>query len=231
MAKIGNFKLGRKPGIVAIIDEMISVEEIIALKGKGIDLIELRIDCFDTPINETVSYVKEIRSSVDIPSIGTVRETELNRNNRLEYFQAIAPFVDCVDIELGTPISKEILACSKGKTILVSEHDFEKTPSVEALQSIVDRALLQGADIVKIAVMAQSTADVTRLLRFTEDCKMPLVTIAMGPLGSISRVIAPLFGSLFTYGFIHKPVAPGQLSAEKLVEELSLYFPTRQAYR
>ena len=90
---------------------------------------------------------------------------------------------------------------------------------------MVDRALLQGADIIKIAVMARSTADVTRLLRFTEDCKVPLVTIAMGPLGSVSRVIAPLFGSLFTYGFIHRPVAPGQLSVEKLIEERTLYFP------
>lgn len=225
MTKIGNFELGIKPGIVAIIDEMISVEEITALKGKGIDLIELRIDCFDAPLEETVSYVKKIRSSIDIPSIGTVRETDFNKNNRLEFFQAIAPFVDCVDIELGTPISKEILACSKGKTILVSEHDFEKTPSIDALQSMVDRALLQGADIIKIAVMARSIADVTRLLRFTEDCKVPLVTIAMGPLGSVSRVIAPLFGSLFTYGFIHRPVAPGQLSVEKLIEERTLYFP------
>ncbi len=227
MAKIGNLKLGKKPGIVAIIDEMISVEEIVLLKDKGIDLIELRIDCFAASIEQTVSYVKKIRSSVDIPSIGTVRETNLNRNNRLEFFQAIVPFVDCVDIELGTPISKEILACSKGKTILVSEHDFDKTPSVDDLQSIVDRALDQGADIVKIAAMARSTADVTRLLRFTEDCKVPLVTIAMGPLGKVSRVIAPLFGSLFTYGFIHKPVAPGQLSVEKLIEERSLYFPEK----
>ena len=58
MTKIGNFELGIKPGIVAIIDEMISVQEITALKGKGIDLIELRIDCFDAPLEETVSYVK-----------------------------------------------------------------------------------------------------------------------------------------------------------------------------
>jgi 3-dehydroquinate dehydratase-1 len=223
MTKIGSFELGKKPGIVAIIDEMISVEEIRSLRG--IDLIEFRIDCFDTPIEETVSYVKEVRSSVDIPSIGTIRETDFNRNSRLQFFQAVVPFVDCVDIELGTPISEEILACSKGKTILVSEHNFEKTPSDDVLHSMVDKAMLQGADIVKIAVMARSTADVTRLLRFTEDCKVPLVTIAMGPLGRVSRVIAPLFGSLFTYGFIHRPVAPGQLSVEKLAEEISLYFP------
>ncbi len=225
MVKIGNFELRKKPGIVAIIDEVVSVDKIVALKEKGIDLIELRIDCFDIPIEETVSYVKNLRSSVDIPSIGTVRETDFNRDRRLEFFQAIVPFVDCVDIELGTPISKEILSCSKGKTILVSEHDFEKTPSNDSLQSMVDRALDQEADIVKIAVMATSTADVTRLLRFTEDCKVPLVTIAMGPLGTVTRVIAPLFGSLFTYGFMHRPVAPGQLSVNKLVEELSLYFP------
>ncbi|HEX3018901.1 MAG TPA: type I 3-dehydroquinate dehydratase [Chitinispirillaceae bacterium] len=225
MVKIGNFESGRKPGIVAIIDEMIDIKEVAALKVKGIDLIELRIDCFNATIEQTLSYIKKIRSNVDLPSIGTVRETDFNRNNRLEYFKAISPFVDCVDIELGTPISKEILACCKGKTILVSEHDFEKTPSMDAFNNMVERALSQGADIVKIAVMAQSTADVRRLLRFTEECKVPLVTIAMGPLGTVSRVIAPLFGSLFTYGFINRPVAPGQLSAEKLVEEIKLYFP------
>lgn len=225
MVRIGSLELGRKPAVVAIIDEMISMEEISALKVKGIDLIELRVDCFAAPLEETVSYVKEIRSAVDIPSIGTVRETDFNRGNRLDYFKGISPYVDCVDIELGTPLSNEIIACCKGKTILVSEHDFEKTPTDEVLQDMVERAIKQGADIVKIAVMARNRSDVTRLLRFTEDCKIPVVTIAMGPLGTVSRVISPLFGSLFTYGFMHRPVAPGQLSAEKLVEEISLYFP------
>jgi 3-dehydroquinate dehydratase-1 len=47
----------------------------------------------------------------------------------------------------------------------------------------------------------------------------------MGDFGKISRVMAPVFGSLFTYGFLHSSVAPGQLPVAKLVEELALYYP------
>ncbi len=83
----------------------------------------------------------------------------------------------------------------------------------------------QGADIVKIATMAKSRADVVRLLRFTETCTVPVVTIAMSAIGTVSRVIAPLFGSLFTYGYITRPVAPGQLPVERLSEMRELFFP------
>jgi 3-dehydroquinate dehydratase-1 len=93
------------------------------------------------------------------------------------------------------------------------------------LNDIVKRSIDQGAEIVKIATMARDIGDVTRLLRFTEDCKTPLVTMAMGDIGRISRVAAPLFGSLFTYGYLRKPVVPGQVSAVSLVNALNQYFP------
>lgn len=228
MLKIGNFDLGTKPGIVAIIDEMIDVEEVKSLKEQGVDMLEMRIDCYTSSLDNIVSYLKDVRAEVNLPAIGTIRETHANRENRLELFAAAAPYVDCVDIELGSPVSDQIRSFYSGKVILISEHDFEKTPSMDELNSMVNRACNQGADIVKIAVMANDQEDVRRLLRFTEECKVPLVTIAMGPYGTVSRVIAPLFGSLFTYGYINKPVAPGQLSVSKLLEEIPLYFPFPQ---
>jgi 3-dehydroquinate dehydratase I len=157
--------------------------------------------------------------------IGTVRENDYTRATRSDIFKAIIPFVDSVDIELGTGISDAVLSAAAGKTIIVSEHDFASTPDTAALQSMADRAKKQGADIFKIAAMANSRDDVVRLLQFTYMCDVPMVSIAMGPLGTVSRVIAPLFGSLFTYGYLTKPVAPGQLPVAKLVEEMKLYFP------
>lgn len=225
MVKIGSLELGTRPGIVGIIDEMIAVNQIAELVNMGVNLLEMRVDCFSTPLKDIVSYMEKIRKAINIPFIGTVRENENNKGKRLEIFKAIADFVDCVDIELGTSISDDIKACYVGKTILVSEHDFEKTPSIDVLHNMVQRAVAQGADIVKVAVMTKSTADVRRLLRFTEECKVPLVSIGMGPIGTVTRVIAPLFGSLFTYGYLTHPVAPGQLSAKKLADEIALYFP------
>jgi len=225
MIRLGNLHLGAKPVITAIIDEYICSDELCKLKNDGIKLFEIRVDCFNTPLPEITNYVKSIKNTLAMPFIGTVRETERNRSNRIDYFREILPFVDCVDIELGTPISDEIISCCKDQVIMISEHDFNKTPADDELHNIVNRALNQGAQIVKIATMAHNFNDVHRLLKFTENCKTPLVTIAMGSFGAISRVIAPLFGSLFTYGFIKREVAPGQLSVTKLIEEFKLYYP------
>ncbi|NLG17899.1 MAG: type I 3-dehydroquinate dehydratase [Fibrobacter sp.] len=224
MIKIGDLELGTRPEILAVIDEKIPVREILDLKQQGVGLLEVRVDCFNLPISEILEYVREVRESVHLPIIGTVRETEFNHKSRVDIFRKIIPFVDCIDIELGCEISDEVVKLGEGKTIMVSEHDFTGTPSLTDLQMIVQRALTQGADIIKIAAMADSTEDVRRLLRFTDNSKEPLVTIAMGPVGAVTRLIAPLFGSLFTYGYVNKPVAPGQLSVYKLLEEFHLYY-------
>jgi len=223
--KIKNLELGKVPRVVGIIDSFISSKRLKTLQDSGVDLFEIRVDLLNKPIDKIINYIKEIST----PLIGTIRETESNRNNRVELFKAIAPHVDCVDIELGTPKWREMTdgAKSANAIIMISEHDFEKTPDINGLNDIVKRSLDMGAQIVKIAVMANDSRDVTRLLRFTEDCKTPVVTIAMGDIGMVSRVIAPLFGSLFTYGYLGKPVAPGQLSALRLAKELNLYFPNR----
>lgn len=224
MLKIGNLELGNKICITAILDEFIPSEEVTEYKKEGVDILEMRIDCYDKPLHKVVHYLEEIRDKVSLPMIGTVRETKENRLMRTDIFRRIIPFVDCVDIELGSPISDTVMSVANGKTVIVSEHDFKKTPSKTGLEDIVDRSLKQGADIVKIATMANSRNDVRRLLKFTEECGCPLVTIAMGSIGTVSRVIAPLFNSLFTYGYITKPVAPGQLSVKKLLEERQLFF-------
>ena len=224
MLKIGNLELGNKICITAILDEFIPSDEVIEYKNEGVDILEMRIDCYDKPLHKVVHYLGEIRNKVSLHMIGTVRETNENRLMRPDIFRRIIPFVDCIDIELGSSISDEVLSVAKGKTVIVSEHDFKKTPPKTGLEDIVNRALKQGADIVKIATMANSRNDVRRLLKFTEECEFPMVTIAMGSTGTVSRVIAPLFNSLFTYGYITKPVAPGQLSVKKLLEERQLFF-------
>jgi len=224
MLSIGSCSLGSKPRIVAVVDECAAAGKLEILRGEA-DIFEMRVDCYLQPLEKTISYLHEIRSKVGMPMIGTVRENDITKYNRPAIFRAILPYVDCIDIELGTPISDEVVSDARGKTIIVSEHDFTSTPDTAGLQSMVTRAKEQGAHIVKIATMAHSREDVIRLMEFTLSCSDPIVTIAMGAHGSISRVMAPLFGSLFSYGFLTKPVAPGQLSVTKLVEEFRGYYP------
>lgn len=185
----------------------------------------MRVDCYDEPLNCVVEYLAEVRAMVNLPMIGTVRENAQTAGKRIDLFNAIMPHVDAIDIELGTDISARVRSLAHGKTIIVSEHDFEKTPDTAGLQKVVTQSLREGATIIKIATMAHSRTDVVRLLEFTRACNEPVVTIAMGAVGSISRVIAPLFGSLLTYGYLEKAVAPGQLSVDELVRDIGRYFP------
>jgi 3-dehydroquinate dehydratase I len=225
MVKIGNLELGKKACIAAIIDEMLTKEQLLESGAAKADLFEMRIDCFSQPVDKVIEYVRFIKDEFNLPMIGTVRETNTNRGVRTDIFRKLMPYVDGIDLELGTPISNEVLSFAEGKTVIISEHDFNGTPSFEELSSIVERSLSQGAHIVKIAAMANCGEDVTRILRFTEDCNVPLVTISMGEIGAVSRVIAPLFGSLYTYGYLTRPVAPGQFSVKLLLEEINLFFP------
>ncbi|MDD5675184.1 MAG: type I 3-dehydroquinate dehydratase, partial [Chitinivibrionales bacterium] len=72
---------------------------------------------------------------------------------------------------------------------------------------------------------AKKPDDVTCLFEFTGQCAMPVVALSMGEYGTISRLLAPLFGSLFTYGYIGEAVAPGQISIHQLIQDLRRYYP------
>ncbi len=223
--EVGNVVSGNTPGIAAVIDSPMSIETLIGFREKGVTLLEVRVDLFTEPFATVWEYIKSIKSAIDLPIIGTIRETGNNRDSRLDQFEQIIPFVDAVDIELDAAINRDVISRAAGLSVIVSEHDFEKTPSVDGLEEIVERAKKMGADIIKIAAMARNKKDVTRLLTFTETRPENLVTISMGEIGALSRIVAPLFGSLFTYGFVTEAVAPGQVSLDTIIEQLKLFYP------
>jgi 3-dehydroquinate dehydratase-1 len=222
---IGNCILGNNPGVVAIVDRVIGLEAVKKLESIGTDILEIRVDCLDLSDKEICDYIKQLRSVTTCGLLGTVRANARTANRRLDIFKQIIPLVDAIDIEIDADINAEVIALAQGKTIIVSEHDYNATPDLTRLNDIVDTAIKQGANIIKIAAMANSRADVVRLLEFTRSRTENMVIIAMGDEGTISRITAPLFGSLFSFGFIEDAVAPGQLPVWKLIEELRLYYP------
>jgi 3-dehydroquinate dehydratase I len=224
--KIKNLTLGTTPRVVGIIDHPIPASRLKKFVDAGIDIFEIRADLFNKPIDKVIAYINTIRESIRLPLIGTIRETDYNRENRADWLISLARHVDIIDIELGMSKWRDVVdgIADTSTIIMVSEHDFNKTPDMPELKNIVKRSLKQGAKIVKIATMAKTASDVTRLMRFTEDSDVPIVTMAMGDAGRISRVVAPLFGSLFVYGYLRKPIVPGQLSALEVAKAMKLYY-------
>ncbi|MDK2912551.1 MAG: 3-dehydroquinate dehydratase [Methanolobus sp.] len=234
MVGIGSLDLGKRPGIVAVISEE-PMESARAAKWLGADLLELRLDMleFGSP-DEMKRTIERIKSGTGLPCIATNRlqadggKWQGSEEARIELLKQALPLIDAVDIELAADKSHRdsLLQLTKaaGKTMIVSSHDFRSTPAVEDMRAILDRSFEAGADIAKLAVMPNSMQDALDLLQVTLDSGRPVCTIAMGDIGRHTRIAAPCYGSVLTYGSIGKAVAPGQVQIHQLKSTLEILF-------
>ncbi|HLV04482.1 MAG TPA: type I 3-dehydroquinate dehydratase [Actinomycetaceae bacterium] len=130
---------------------------------------------------------------------------------------------DAVDLELArTAVLSDLVARARetGTRVLVSGHDVTGTPSVAQLTEWLAAMAAAGADIVKAAVTAHTPRDVLALLEATvaarEALDVPVVTMAMGPAGLVSRLCGEAFGSAVTFGAVDRASAPGQIDVGRL---------------
>ncbi|MBN2111397.1 MAG: type I 3-dehydroquinate dehydratase [Methanosarcinaceae archaeon] len=234
MVKIGAFDLDKRPAIVSVIDDD-PAENAKAAKWLGADVLELRLDLINFPdLDEARKTIERIRVNTGLPCIATNRlqsdggRWEGSEEDRIAVLIDILPFVEAIDIELSADASQrsKVIEAAKaaGATVIVSAHDFNATPSVEEMKRILSRAHEAGADIAKLAVMAKTKQDVLNVLQATADMEKPVCTIAMGEPGKHSRIVAPCYGSVLTYGAIAKAVAPGQIRIHELKAALEILF-------
>lgn len=198
---------------------------------KGLEFAEIRMDRMEMALSE----VKEIFSQ-PIRLIATCRPGYLDDLKRKDYLiaaiEAGASYVD-IEIESDSRYRKDIIekARSKGCVVIISYHNHHETPSTDSLNSIVTLCFKEGAQIAKVACMVNSPADRTRLLGLLGNTGYygRLVVIGMGVKGKITRVLAPLLGSPFTYASYEsgKETAPGQIEYERLKMMIRL-FPNGQ---
>jgi 3-dehydroquinate dehydratase type I len=111
---------------------------------------------------------------------------------------------------------------SKGRTkIILSFHDFKKTPSAKILHEKALKMHKLGADIVKIAVQGKTLEEVIRVIALAEDLKqanIKHILISMGKAGALSRVITPHLGGTLMFAPVNpkEKTAPGQLTVKEL---------------
>lgn len=197
--------------------------------GLGAEAIELRIDLMRSPAR--AEHLLERLRETGVPRIATHRPRREGGRwsgpeaKRLELLARCAPRADGVDLELSAAPGAGVVRRSvrdHGAALLLSHHDFRTTPPEPRLRARFGSMLRQGADIAKVAVTARRAGDLHRLygaLMATSKMLAPrkfLVGVAMGPAGLPSRVMAGLFGSALTYGYVDRPRAPGQVRVDRL---------------
>lgn len=166
------------------------------------DLIELRLD-LDEP--------KNLHELIQ----GCIKPVIFRLKTPTDSLLFLAP--DYVDLDHTH--GSEVFA-SIGKRFpkiqrICSYHDVEQTPDLEQLMVKMKRC---PAEIYKISTMARSTNDALRMLQWVR--KHRGVGVCMGELGTMTRVLAPIFGSPWTYAFLdaQQKTAPGQLSLVDMIE-------------
>ncbi len=181
------------------------------LSREGVPLVELRLDYIRRAVE-----VKRLLAERPTPVIVTARRPSdggkwrgSERDRVMLLRSAVAEGADYVDLEMD--VAGQIPRYGKTKRI-VSYHNFRETPS--DLESLHRSMSELGADIVKIATMANDPHDNLRVLRLCRDAEVPTVAFCMGEIGTPSRLLCGRFGAPFTYATFsdERQLAPGQLS-------------------
>lgn len=218
------------------------MKELLTIIEKKPDLIEWRVDFFEqiAEFDQVLLTAEQIfKNSNNIPLLFTIRsyreggETiSLNENEKVDLLCKVCEtsYFAMVDYEASNEEVhiKRLRDVSKqnGKKLILSYHNFSHTPEKSEILSRLQMAESYGADIAKAAVMPKDEKDVLALLEVTKDAEnllnIPVITMSMGQLGAVSRMLGWMYGSSVTFAVGEKSSAPGQLPIEKLRQIINL---------
>ena len=190
------------------------------LESGSIEMAEIRLDRCALEEEE----IDQLFSESDVPLIATCRLAEEPQAPALleRAIQAGAKYVD-LEMEAPAAVGRRIReACREWGTVLIrSYHNFETTPSLPVLRSLVDRARQFGGEVVKIVTTAVSEADNDTVKALYQDAGPgSLVAFCMGDCGKPSRLEALRQGAPFTYACLseEEATAPGQWTTRAMQE-------------
>ena len=225
-------------------EQAIAQAQVIA-SNPNADVAEFRIDLleFSADTQKVIALGQQLNQILkEKPLIATIRThneggkmTVSDQDYEKIYSDYLKkPFMQLLDIEMFRDvgsITKLIkLAHNKNVLVIMSNHDFAKTPEQQDIENRLLKQDQMGADILKIAVMPKSKQDVFTLMNATlavsQKSQKPLLTMSMGQLWTISRVATANMGGSLSFGMIGEASAPGQIDVTQLKQLLKTVQPT-----
>lgn len=204
--------------------------EALAYRETDFDILEWRVDHFAdlSNVESVMAAAKILRETMpEKPLLFTFRSAKEGGEQAISTEAYIAlnraaidsGLVDMIDLELftGDDQVKETVAYAHAHDVKVvmSNHDFHKTPEAEEIIARLRKMQSFDADIPKIALMPQSTSDADVACRDPEMQEQyadrPIITMSMAKTGVISRLAGEVFGSAATFGAVKKPLRGANL--------------------
>ncbi|KAG2426447.1 hypothetical protein HXX76_011678 [Chlamydomonas incerta] len=193
--------------------------EIQEAAASGVDIIELRLD-FLTDFDPE-QHLETILKACPLPYIVTYRPVweggkyEGPEPERLAVLKMAAllgaPYVD-VEFKASPYFFADPHEVPLSTKVILSYHDFKQTPDAAVLNKLATAMRQAGADIVKLAAMANDIGDAARMLDLLRNKDGPMIALSMGERGQIVRLLAAKYGGHLTFAAMspERASAPGQ---------------------
>lgn len=206
--------------------------------AEAADLLEVRLDALETLTPRTAAEAlaavrKAAPKRAILATVRTAREggpADLTPEGYAALLEGLCEEApggfDLLDVEfsVGEALRGSLLGAAHqaGAAVVFSCHDFDKTPATGAMTDLLVSMADAGADVAKLAVMPRDAADAARLLQATAQAaarrpETPLITMAMGAVGAVTRLCGGAFGVCASFGAVGGAAsAPGQPDAREL---------------
>lgn len=244
-ARMGGVVLGKGMPKICVPVMGKTIEELAQAAQKAkeaqADIIELRIDSLSAmPDSETaLAACAAVRGQAPgtalLFTMRTARDGGAGSRDAAAYEALLGSVMEsglCDGVDCELSVGREAFAClakrakAAGVTLVGSSHEFGE---IGDMQRAADWLLEQqelGADVCKAAVMTRTHARALEaalmFARVKEKLEIPMIGIAMGPAGVITRIGCACMGSCLTFGTAGEASAPGQIDARALRRALEI---------
>ena len=234
MIRIGGLTL--RPGLprVAVpLFRKLTPDAFRALRDSGMDIAEIRLDMSGAQTPREAAELTGAFAGAGVPLIATARSAleggrwTGDEKSRRDVLLAALEFADAADVELssGDALPEVVSAARRGgKVAIVSRHNFSGMDSRDEMERALQSARKAGADIFKVACLAENEADSETILDFVRaHCgDFPLMATAMGENETArnARLDLARSGSLIAFAAADGESAPGQWTLAETVASL-----------
>lgn len=219
------------------VEDMVTASaEAEAARAAGADLIEWRVDA----VAEEIALIERLVKDSPLPCVVTCRSREEggefggDEQQRITLLEHVGLHARprYLDVELASfdrsaNLRQKVKLAIRhpdqlrelDSTLILSCHDFKGRPA-DLLRRIERMAGEPACGVIKIAWMARSIRDNLEAFDILRARHKPTIALCMGPMGLMSRVLAPKFGGLLTYASLRptSATAPGQPTVDELVQ-------------
>jgi len=237
-----NIKLTKEKPIVAVPviakDKDTIIDEICTLGKDKVQLIEWRLDyfmsCEDFASIQDILNICKKHLSKTLLLLTMRTKTEGGEydikgdalNNYYVNLSKLSGF-ELIDIQYNDSSKEVVRHCFDNKKYtILSYHNFEKTPSDEEMDALLNEMISFHSDILKFAFFPKNENDVQRTIEFSKRVRQNWhgrqILISMGELGKNLRLNPFLTGSCVTFGCKKGfESAPGQVEYHDLIENIA----------